>query len=117
LNNVAFKGRPVECFQGGLDGPGKPLASKTGYYIFQNFLDPNLDLLLNQTSVHSWILIRLAEVYLNYAEALNEYQPGNTDIKLYIDKIRQRNGVDMPALPSGLSQEPDAGTYPSRKKN
>jgi len=103
LNNVAFKGRPVESWIGGLDGPGKTLASKTGYYIFK-YLDPNLDLLLNKTSVHSWILIRLAEIYLNYAEALNECQPGHTDIKIYVDKVRQRSGVAMPALPAGLSQ-------------
>jgi hypothetical protein len=49
------------------------------------------------------MLIRLAEIYLNYAEALNEYQPGNPDILLYLNKVRQRAG--LPALEPGLSKE------------
>ncbi len=102
-NNTQFKGRPVECWVGGLDGPGKPRATKTGYYL-NKYVDPNLDLLQNKTSVHTWILIRLAEIYLNYAEALNEYQPGHPDIKKYVDMVRQRNGVNMPPIPDGLSQ-------------
>lgn len=44
-------------------------------------------------------------MYLNYAEALNECSPGNANIKTYVDKVRQRNGVAMPVLPSGLSQD------------
>jgi len=43
-------------------------------------------------------------MYLNYAEALNEADPGNTDIKKYVDLVRKRTGVNMPALPTGLSQ-------------
>jgi len=48
-------------------------------------------------------LIRLAEVYLNYAECLNESQPGNADIMKYINLIRTRAGIptygsaDLPA--------------------
>jgi hypothetical protein len=103
LNNTTFKGRPVECWAGGLDGPGKDLSTRTGYYIYK-YLDPNLDLLLNTTSVHSWILIRLAEVYLNYAEALNEAQPGHADISTYLNRVRQRSGVNMPPVASGLTQ-------------
>lgn len=38
-------------------------------------------------------LLRLAEVYLNYAEALNEYSPGNTDILQYVNLIRTRAGI------------------------
>jgi hypothetical protein len=48
--------------------------------------------------------MRLAEVYLNYAEALNEYAPGSADIKKYVDLVRARPGVAMPPLPAGLSQ-------------
>ena len=39
------------------------------------------------------ILLRLAQVYLNYAEALNEYNPGNPDILKYINLIRERAGI------------------------
>ncbi|PKD20386.1 glycan metabolism protein RagB [Salegentibacter salinarum] len=50
--------------------------------------------------------MRLAEIYLDYAEALNEYDPGNPDILKYVNLIRERAGipeygdVDLPA-PSG----------------
>lgn len=102
-NNVSFKGRPVEIWDGGLDGKGKERATRTGYYLAK-YVDPNLNLLTNTTSVHTWIFIRLGEIYLNYAEALNECDPGNPDIKLYVDRVRQRATVAMPALPSGLNQ-------------
>jgi len=39
------------------------------------------------------ILLRLAEVYLNYAECLNESDPGNPDILKYLNLIRVRAGV------------------------
>lgn len=38
-------------------------------------------------------LFRLAEMYLNYAEALNEYDPGNSDILMYLNMVRERAGV------------------------
>lgn len=39
------------------------------------------------------ILYRLGEAYLNYAEALNECEPGNKDIIFYVNKIRERAGI------------------------
>ena len=42
-------------------------------------------------------------MYLSYAEALNEYDPGNADIEKYMKLIRERAG--LPALHSGLSQD------------
>lgn len=103
-NMTQFNGRPVECWTGGRDGKGVPHATKTGQYLLK-YIDPELNLLENRTSVHTWILIRLAEVYLNYIEALNEYQPTNPDIKIYYDKIRKREGINMPELPDGLDQD------------
>ena len=45
----------------------------------------------------------MAEIYLNYAEALNEYDPTNADITYYLNKVRNR--AFLPDTPSGLSQE------------
>ena len=39
------------------------------------------------------IYIRYAEMLLDYIEALNEYDPSNSDIKKYWDLIRQRAGL------------------------
>lgn len=104
-NNTSFKGRNVEIWTGGLDGKGRDQATRTGYYL-RKYVDPNINLVNNTTSVHTWIFIRLGEIYLNYAEAINEADPGNTEIaKDYVDRIRQRPTVAMPALPTGLTQE------------
>ena len=103
-NMTKFNGRSVECWTGGRDGKGVPRATKTGQYLLK-YIDPELNLLEGRTSVHTWILIRLAEVYLNYIEALNEYQPAHSDIKIYYDKIRRREGIKMPVLPDGLDQD------------
>jgi hypothetical protein len=109
-NNTTFKGRPVECWVGGLDGLGKPKATTTGYYI-RKFMDENLNLAQNTTSMHVWILFRYAEILLNYAEAMNEaYGPeakaGYTlTAKQAVDAVRNRTGVAMPILPPGLSKD------------
>ncbi|MGV8096394.1 MAG: RagB/SusD family nutrient uptake outer membrane protein [Mangrovibacterium sp.] len=110
INNTVFQGRPVECWVGGLDGLGKPKATTTGYYI-RKFVDENLNLTQNTSSIHTWILFRYAEILLNYAEAMNEaYGPeakgGYTmSAKTAVDLVRSRTGVAMPILPPGLSQE------------
>lgn len=102
VNNSYFKSRNVECWTGGRDGAGVRNCTPTGYYL-KKYVYPYSDLTLEQTSRHTWILIRLAEVYLNYIEALNEYSPGHPDIKVYYDMIRTRAG--MPGLEAGLTQD------------
>lgn len=100
LNNSTFKGRPVELWTGGLDGKGKEKASKTGYYL-KKYVDDNLNLVLGNTSRHCWYYFRLGEVYLNYAEAMNEaYGPSDSRYGMSavnaVNAVRQR--VGMPAL-------------------
>ena len=41
----------------------------------------------------SEVFFRLAELYLDYVEALNEYDPGNPDILKYLNEIRHRAGI------------------------
>jgi len=109
-NNTQFKGRPVESWTGGRDGKGVTRASKTGYYLLK-FLDPDLDLLQNKTSVHSWILFRYTEILLNYAEAMNEaFGPVNNNGNQYtalqaVNLIRRRGSVRLPELPNTISKE------------
>ena len=61
------------------------------------------------------ILYRLAEAYLNYAEALNELQPGHPDIVKYLNLVRERAGIpqygtgdDMLPVPNGQEEMRDA---------
>lgn len=105
VNNSSFgtPARNVQTWTGGLDARPIINATKTGYYL-RKYQIESLNLLNNNTGVHSWILFRYPEIYLNYAEALNEWSPGNADIKAYYDRVRTRTGVAMPGLPASLSQ-------------
>ena len=51
-----------------------------------------------------WPFLRLAEIYLSYAEALNEYN-GSPNAQAYdaVDKVRAR--VNLPGLKKGLGQK------------
>lgn len=50
------------------------------------------------------LLLRLANIYLDYAEALNESDPSNPDILTYLNAIRERAGV--PAYGTGANALP-----------
>ena len=104
LNNSWYKGRNVEIWSGGRDGPGVVNATRTGYYL-KKYVNENLNLLQGGTSVKSWHIFRLADTYLSYAEALNEYNPGNPEILAYINMVRRRPGINMPRIPQGLDQD------------
>lgn len=103
VNNSQFKGRAVEAWEGGRDGRGVLNATRTGYYL-KKYVNENQNLLQGATSPKSWNLFRLAEIHLNYAEALNEIDPGNANILTSVNFGRQRPGVGMPPIPAGLSQ-------------
>ena len=80
----------------------KTNATKTGYYL-RKFLNGEVNVQTGGGALgHTWPIFRLAEIYLNYAEALNESDPGNPDIAHYINELRQR--ADLPDLPTGLTQ-------------
>lgn len=107
-NNTTFQGRPVECWEGGADGPDKNNASRTGYYLLK-YVDPELKLLQGQSAIHSWIIIRLGEIYLNYAEAMNEaYGPDAKGIygksaREAVNEVRGR--VGMPDVVADSKEE------------
>ena len=103
MNGVLFKGKRVATYPGGADATPNPNATKTGYYL-RKFLNEDVNIQTGGGSDgHVVPLFRLAEIYLNYAEALNEYDPTNPDIAVYLNKIRER--VSLPDVPSGLTQE------------
>ncbi len=92
--------RELELFVAGADGIDPGINSnenwnsewwnvtETGYYM-RKFLDPSYD--MNGTTMHTtpWFFLRLAEVYLNYAEC--QIELGNTGEALtYINKVRNR---------------------------
>lgn len=64
-NNDIYKGRPVEIWEGGKDGQPIERSTRTGYYL-KKFLDENINLFENGTSVHVWPYFRLAEIFINF---------------------------------------------------
>lgn len=77
--------------------------SVTGYYVCK-YLPEGVKYNSDNKSYHNWIYMRLAEVYLNYAEALNEALP-QPDAHVYnaLNTVRRRSGVID--LPAGLTKE------------
>ena len=102
MNMTPFKGKKVATYPEGADARPNPNATKTGYYL-RKFLNEDVNIQTGgSSSGHVVPLFRLAEIYLNYAEALNECDPTNPDIALYLNKVRNR--ASLPNV-SALSQE------------
>ncbi|MDL5514397.1 RagB/SusD family nutrient uptake outer membrane protein [Arenibacter sp. M-2] len=80
----------TETWYGGNSGKevGGNDYSTTGYIVRKDMV---VDTWSN--SNRSFSMIRLAEIYLDYVEALNEYDPGNADILIYLNAIRTRAGI------------------------
>lgn len=56
-------------------------------------------------SEQDWVLIRYAEVLLNFAEATNELNGPTPAVYDAINAVRARPGIDMPPIPAGLTQD------------
>lgn len=83
----------VEFYSKGMSDASSADHTTTGYLMLK-YVNYNSN--PNRTQYSAWrngTYIRLAEIYLNYIEALNEYDPTNADIKKYWDMIRSRAGL------------------------
>ncbi|GAB3903985.1 RagB/SusD family nutrient uptake outer membrane protein [Mucilaginibacter boryungensis] len=108
-SNIPFVPRTgltkVEFWPAGNSGNGNGSQSmypKTGYLVRKN-TNVNRNLSTNAGNiVRPAMYIRLGELYLNYAEALNESAPGSVDILTYLNAIRVRAGI--PALTGSFDQ-------------
>jgi hypothetical protein len=86
-------GRVLEFFLNKRDNQGTHDAPQNGY-LLRKKTSPQTTFSPTESYIYRpEILYRLGEAYLNYAEALNESDPGNADILLYLNKIRERAGV------------------------
>lgn len=98
FDGASWKGRTIEPFVNGTDGwasfkddPNPSGKTTTGYYL-RKLVDETHTDLNSKSSIQPWISIRLAEVYLNRAEAcfmLKDYAGANADVK----RIRERVGL------------------------
>lgn len=94
----------IESYQGGFNGAPKYGATTTGYYL-RKYVDGNCVTTYNNATTrrHTWILFRLSELYLNYAEAMYSYYgdaDAQGDLGLSandaINVLRDRPDIQMP---------------------
>ena len=100
-NNAQKKA--IETFAGGFNASQKYGATPTGYYL-RKYVDGScVTMADNQTSRrHTWIIFRLGEFYLDYAEAVfnatgsaNDATYGLTANEA-VNKLRNRSDIKMP---------------------
>lgn len=88
---------PIQSKTGDVAGPGlSNRYSETSFYIKKLY---NYESVFSGTSLiekrWNWPIFRLADLYLLYAEALNEtLDAPNTNVYMYVDLIRERAGLD-----------------------
>lgn len=86
-----------QIYNGGKDYVGCAGGIWMRKYIPRNAATGGPNVILND------VLFRVNELYLNYAEALNEFSGPTAEAYAAVNTIRNRSG--MPNLPEGLSQE------------
>lgn len=96
-NGSSCRGKTVETFVNGINGPGLydaygTSSNMTGYYC-RKLVDESIPgaYLVDEIKAN-WILIRYAQILLNYAEA--EIELGNeAEARTYINMVRERVGM------------------------
>ena len=108
----AYNTLPIQTYYGGANGDPISGATPTGYYL-KKYCDVSVNLTATSinTKRHTWIIFRLGEFYLNYAESVFKYL-GSADATsaefplsatAAVNIIRNRSDVKMPPYPTGLS--------------
>jgi len=101
-----YRDYPLETFDGGRNGAPIMNATKTGYYL-KKYVNGNNRVVNPVSGSHyTWITFRLAEFYLNYAEAMFHYMDGdatavgggilNMSANDAINELRNREDIKMP---------------------
>ena len=101
VNGDEYDGRKAQLWIGGVDRTDGARAQKwtASGFCMRKF---RTDIKTAAGKFYSYPYLRLPEIYLSYAEALNE--TGKTsEAALYVNKVRDR--VQMPALPDGLNKD------------
>lgn len=105
--------KAIEIYHGGFNAAPKYGATPTGYYL-KKFVDGSCVTTANNatTTRHNWIVMRLAEFYLNYAEAMYNYY-GDADASgefgmsanQAINVLRNRPDILMPEFSGNANFE------------
>ena len=110
-NESRWLERNVETFDGGRDrgAVSGAIYTRTGYYL-KKFLGNNEERPTYVGLYHHYQIFRYAEILLNYAEAMNECDPGN-DAEIISGLIALRKRAGITEGDNGRYGLPEAGTY------
>lgn len=93
-NGVDWGNGTINVIKGQRDNPvGNAYATPTGYYLRKYMPENILNNYHTGTAYRNWIIIRYAEILLNYAEALNEVQGPCDEVFSTLQLIRDRVGL------------------------
>jgi hypothetical protein len=102
-NGDAFQGRTAELWIGGRERlTSTATRGASGYHLRKFALDQNTA--TSMGAITQWPHLRLAEIYLSYAEAINEFSNGPT-AEAYRCVNLVRNRVNLANLTPGLTKE------------
>lgn len=121
-NGDQWANTTLETFIGGANGQPIPYATPTSYYL-KKYVNSSLTIggTNTTTECHHWVIFRLGEFYLNYAEAMLNYTgsayetaPGlSTTAAAAINTVRTRAG--QPNIAEGLSFEAFKSKYENER--
>ncbi len=101
INGDVYQNRTAETWIGGRERRTASSHDIASGYRIRKFV---LDGVQSRGTTAHWPLLRLPEIFLSYAEALNEINEGPTpEAYEFVNKVRNR--VDLDDLPPGLTQE------------
>lgn len=99
-NNRPYKNRQSQLYVGGLD---RLTEDKDGTGLLMYKFSQDYTAATSIGAIDCWPAMRLAEVFLSYAEAINEVNGGPNDIAYsYVNKVRNRVGLSD--LPKDMTQ-------------
>jgi len=94
-NGQKWKGTTVQTYVNGANGFPLAEATVTGYYL-RKYVREDIEIAGSNAAPkeHVWVIFRLAEMYLSYAEAVNEaYGPTTVPAGFMMDAVSALNAV------------------------
>ena len=95
---------PNVLYKGGIVFLPSQAGSASGF-LNKKGVDSTRATVIGTQSDQDWVYLRYAEILLLYAEAQNEVAGPDASVYSAVNAVRQRPGVNMPALPASLSQD------------
>ena len=89
-----YNANPLETFDGGRNGPPIANATTTGYYLRKLVNGGNRLVDPVSGSQYTWVIYRLGEFYLNYAEAMFNYMGKDATVTCDVNEILNMSAND-----------------------